>query len=43
MGPPLERRIDPVDLEVMAREAGFRTMGWRDLNGDHYMMTLRNT
>ena len=42
MGPPLERRIDPVDLELMAREAGFRTMGWRDLNGDHYMMTLRN-
>ena len=43
MGPPLERRIDPEDLEVMARDAGFRTMGWRDLNGDNYMMTLRNT
>ncbi len=43
MGPPLERRIDPEDLEVMARDAGFRTMGWRDLNGDQYMMTLRNT
>ena len=43
MGPPLERRIDPDDLEVVARDAGFRTMGWRDLNGDNYMMTLRNT
>ncbi len=43
IGPPLERRIDPEDLEAMAREAGFRTMGWRDLNGDQYMMTLRNT
>jgi len=42
MGPPLERRIDPDDLEEVAREAGFRTMGWRDLNGDNYMMTLRN-
>ena len=43
MGPPLERRIDPGDLEIVAREAGFRTRGWRDLNGDQYMMTLRNT
>ena len=43
MGPPLERRIDPADLEVVARDAGFRTMGWRDLNGENYMMTLRNT
>ncbi len=42
-GPPLERRIDPDDLEKVARDAGFRTMGWRDLNGDNYMMTLRNT
>lgn len=43
MEPPLERRIDPGDLEFVARDAGFRTMGWRDLNGDNYMMTLRNT
>jgi ubiquinone/menaquinone biosynthesis C-methylase UbiE len=42
-GPPLERRIDPDDLEVVARDAGFRTTGWRDLNGDNYMMSLRNT
>ena len=42
-GPPLERRLDPGELEVVAREAGFRTMGWRDINGDHYIVTLRNT
>ena len=41
-GPPLERRVDPVDLENLAREAGFRLRGWRDLNGEHYLMTLRN-
>ena len=41
-GPPLERRIDPTDLEAMAREAGYRNRGWRDLNGEQYMMTLRN-
>jgi ubiquinone/menaquinone biosynthesis C-methylase UbiE len=40
-GPPLERRIDPVDLEARAAEAGFRLRGWRDLNGDQYMMMLR--
>ena len=42
-GPPLERRVDPGELEQMARQAGFRNRGWRDLNGEHYMMTLRNT
>ena len=41
-GPPLERRIDPADLEQLAGEAGFRYRGWRDLNGEQYMMTLRN-
>ena len=41
-GPPLERRVDPGDLENLAREAGFRPTGWRDLNGEHYLMTLRN-
>ncbi len=40
-GPPLERRIDPADLRVMAQEAGFRNAQWRDLNGEQYMMTLR--
>ena len=42
-GPPLERRVDPEDLEKLARQAGFRNRCWRDLNGQHYMMTLRNT
>ena len=42
-GPPLERRIDPDELEETARAAGFRTMGWRPLNDEHYLMTLRNT
>ena len=23
--------------------SGFRPTGWRDLNGEHYMMTLRNS
>ncbi len=42
-GPPLERRIDPDELEELARDAGFRTRGWRPLNDEHYLMTLRNT
>ena len=41
-GPPLERRVDPGDLENLARGAGFQPMGWQDLNGEHYLMTLRN-
>ena len=41
-GPPLERRIDPPVLEEAARDAGYRTRGWRDLNGEQYMMKLRN-
>ena len=41
-GPPLERRIDPEDLTHMAVEAGFRNQGWRDLNGEQYMLMLRN-
>ena len=41
-GPPLERRIDPPLLEEAARDAGYRTRGWRDLNGEQYMMKLRN-
>ncbi len=40
-GPPLERRIEPDELVKAAQSAGFRSPGWRDLNGDHYMMTLR--
>ena len=41
-GPPLERRVDPEELKDLAREAGFRYRDHRDLNGDQYMMTLRN-
>lgn len=41
-GPPLERRVDPPDLEGLATDAGFRCLGWRDLNGEQYMMKLRN-
>ncbi|PKB66281.1 MAG: hypothetical protein BZY81_07575 [SAR202 cluster bacterium Io17-Chloro-G4] len=41
-GPPVERRVDPEELQSLAEEAGFRHMRWRDLNGDQYMTTLRN-
>lgn len=41
-GPPVERRVDPEDLRKMAEDAGFRYQAWRDLNGDQYMMTLKN-
>ena len=41
-GPPLERRVDPGDMREMATEAGFSYLIHRDLNGEHYMMTLRN-
>ena len=41
VGPPLERRMDPDELETMAQGAGFQPRGWRDLNGDQYMMLLR--
>ena len=41
-GPPLERRVDPELMEELVKSAGFRYLGWRDLNGEQYMMTLRN-
>ena len=41
-GPPLERRVDPQEMEELVKTAGFRYRGWRDLNGEQYMMTLRN-
>ena len=41
-GPPLERRMNPEEMEELVKSAGFRHLGWRDLNGDQYMMTLRN-
>ena len=42
IGPPLERRVDPPELQQLAEEAGFRHVRWRDLNGDQYMTMLRN-
>ena len=41
-GPPPAMRISPEELEKLGRDTGFRPRGWRDLNGEHYMMTLRN-
>jgi ubiquinone/menaquinone biosynthesis C-methylase UbiE len=40
--PPPAMRISPEELEKLGRDTGFRPRGWRDLNGEHYMMTLRN-
>jgi len=42
-GPPLERGVDPGDLDTLATGAGFQPMGWQDLNGEHYLMTLQNS
>jgi ubiquinone/menaquinone biosynthesis C-methylase UbiE len=39
---PPERRIHYDELEALAREVGFEPTGWRDLNGQHYIMRLRN-
>ena len=41
-GPPVERRLDPEELQGLAGQAGFRFRDRRDLNGEVYMMTLRN-
>lgn len=41
-GPPLERRIDPATLEDLAGQAGFQVGEWQDVNGEQYLMTLRN-
>ena len=40
-GPPLERHIDPDELEALAVETGYRFRWWRDLNGSQYMALLR--
>jgi SAM-dependent methyltransferase len=40
-GPPLEKRIEPDELESLSRDAGFRWRWWRDLNGIQYMAMLR--
>ena len=41
-GPPLAHRIAPEAMRDLAQGAGFRVQGWRPLNDDYYMMTLRN-
>ena len=41
-GPPLERRVDPGSLEDLAKQAGFQIGEWKDINGEQYLMTLRN-
>ena len=41
-GPPVERRVDPPELQIIAEEAGFRYVRSRDMNGEQYMMILRN-
>lgn len=40
-GTPLEARIDPQEVEMLSREAGYRFQWWRDLNGNQYMALLR--
>ncbi len=41
-GPPLAVRMDPDEVERVAREAGFHFRWWRDINGSQYMALLRN-
>ena len=39
-GPPIEDRIDEVDLRQMAEEAGFRQTTRHSLNDDQYMLVM---
>ena len=41
-GPPQERRITPDDMRQFAENSGFRVQGSRDINEEHYIMTLIN-
>ncbi len=41
-GPPQERRITPDEMRQFAQTSGFRVQGSRDINEEHYMMTLIN-
>ena len=41
-GPPLERRIDPQDMQKIAEDVGFRNVTTRSLNPEQYLMTMRN-
>ena len=41
-GPPQEVRITADEMRQFAQNSGFRVQGSRDLNEEHYMMTLIN-
>ena len=41
-GPSQERRITPDELRQYAENSGFRVQGSRDINEEHYLMTLIN-
>ncbi len=41
-GPPQQARITPDELRQIAQNSGFRFQSSRDLNNEHYMMTLIN-
>jgi ubiquinone/menaquinone biosynthesis C-methylase UbiE len=41
-GPPQEARITPDELREMAQNSGFKFSSSRDINDEHYMMTLIN-
>ena len=41
-GPPQEKRITPDELRQFAESSGFRVQSSRDLNDEHYIMTLIN-
>ena len=40
-GPPLEKRIEPDEMAVLAKEAGLGLLWQRDMNGKQYMVLLR--
>jgi ubiquinone/menaquinone biosynthesis C-methylase UbiE len=40
-GPPVERRIDPDQIEAMASQLGFRLINRSELNPDQYMVLVR--
>ncbi len=41
-GPPQQARITPDELRQIAQNSGFKFQSSRDLNNEHYMMTLIN-
>jgi ubiquinone/menaquinone biosynthesis C-methylase UbiE len=40
-GPPVERRIDPGDMEAMANELDFKDIQTREINPEQYMVLMR--